>query len=314
MSLKSLEPTNLKDFLNNDVMYSFIMNLIYGNNLHILFQDSKSSGKTTLLKLIQKEYFANVTNSDIAENIMDLNQLNEQSISFFRNELKLFCQTSSNIDKKKLILIDDIDLLSEQNQKILRCYLDKYSKNINMICSCNNLNKVISSLQSRLFLLKLKNNFNDFFKSKILKNKQLIEHLGMNQRELKKLMKTCNNCFKIFYNTLLKIELLKKSNNFKLKYLNELTYFQNTCLIKDLFLYITQKSYVKSLKIIDTLIENGLSNNDILELIFMYVKENYHTIPISTNDLLFLICNYIKDSDEGYHTIILFTHELYNMV
>ena len=314
MSLMSLEPTDLKGFLNNNVLYSFINNLIEGNNIQILFQDSKSSGKTTLLRLIQKKYFQDINNSDIVENIMDLNQLNEQSISFFRNELKLFCQTGSSIHKKKLILIDDIDLLSEQNQKILRCYLDKYSKNINIICSCNNLNKVISSLQSRLFLLKLQNNFESFFENKVLKNKELIKQLDMSKNELIQLMKTCNNCFKVFYNTLLKIKLLKKCHTFHPKYLNELTYFQNTSLIKDLFQMIVSKNYVKSLGVIDTLIENGLSNNDILELIFMYVKEHHDNIPISTNELLFLICEYIKDSDESYHTIILFTHELYNMM
>jgi DNA polymerase III delta prime subunit len=50
--------------------------------------------------------------------------------------VKTFCQTCSVIKgKKKIIVLDDIDLINEQSQQVFRNCIDKFSHNVNFISS-----------------------------------------------------------------------------------------------------------------------------------------------------------------------------------
>jgi exodeoxyribonuclease-5 len=112
------------------------------------------TGKTTLLNAIVNEYYDGNVNKD---NILFINNLNEQGISYYRNEMKIFCQSSSLIhNKKKLIIIDDLDTINDQGQQVFRSTLDKYSNNVHCIASCSNTLKVIDSLQSRMNIISIK--------------------------------------------------------------------------------------------------------------------------------------------------------------
>ena len=83
--------------------------------------------------------------------------MKEQGINYYRNDVKTFCQTSSSIKhKKKIIVLDDIDIINEQSQQVFRNCIDKYSNNIHFIASCSNPQKVIESLQSRLTIIKIR--------------------------------------------------------------------------------------------------------------------------------------------------------------
>ena len=65
---------------------------------------------------------------------MYLNNSKDQGIHFYRNEVKTFCQTCSLIpNKKKFVVIDDIDYINEQSQQAFRNIIDKYNHNIHFI-------------------------------------------------------------------------------------------------------------------------------------------------------------------------------------
>jgi DNA polymerase III delta prime subunit len=86
-----------------------------------------------------------------------VNNLKEQGIQYFRNEMKTFCQSRSAIHgKKKLVIIDDIDTINEQSQQVFRNYIDKYKQNVHLISVCTNIQKVIESIQSRVHILQIK--------------------------------------------------------------------------------------------------------------------------------------------------------------
>ena len=96
------------------------------------------------------------TDSLPENNILFVNNLKEQGIQYFRNDMKTFCQSMSAIyGKKKLVLIDDIDTINEQSQQVFRNYIDKYRNNIQFICVCNNVQKVVESIQSRLHIIQI---------------------------------------------------------------------------------------------------------------------------------------------------------------
>ena len=67
---------------------------------------------------------------------MTINTLKEQGISYYRSEVKIFCQTSSLFkDKKKILVLDDIDIINEQSQQVFRNCIDKYSNNVIFLAS-----------------------------------------------------------------------------------------------------------------------------------------------------------------------------------
>ena len=130
--------------------------LCHIDNLNILFIGDTGSGKTTILNALITEYYGEQNKSSYEENVLHINSLKEQGINYYRNEVKTFCQIVTTIKhKKKIIVLDDIDIINEQSQQVFRNYIDKYSHNVHFICSCTNSQKVIESLQSRLLIIRI---------------------------------------------------------------------------------------------------------------------------------------------------------------
>jgi DNA polymerase III delta prime subunit len=127
------------------------------DDLNILLIGGANSGKTTMLYALLREYYGLSKNANIPEtNIMFINNLKEQGIKFFKNEMKTFCQSHCSIyGKKKIVVIDDIDTVNKQSQQVFRNYIDKYQSNIHIVSSCANAQKVIESLQSRLHIIRI---------------------------------------------------------------------------------------------------------------------------------------------------------------
>ena len=155
--ISKYKPYFIKDFSIDDELLSVLNTLIEVDHLNILFIGNSSSGKTTLLYALIREYYGLSKQSLLPENnILFVNNLKEQGIQYFRNEMKTFCQSHSAIyGKKKLVIIDDIDTINEQSQQVFRNYIDKYKQNIHFISVCTNIQKVIESIQSRLHILQI---------------------------------------------------------------------------------------------------------------------------------------------------------------
>jgi DNA polymerase III delta prime subunit len=132
--------------------------LIDMDDMNVLLVGGFNSGKTTMLYALSREYYhSSNTKETISENnVLFINNLKEQGIQFFRNDMKTFCQTHCSVPgKKKVILIDDIDSINKQSQQVFRNYIDKYKQHVCVIASCSNLQKVVESLQSRLHIVRI---------------------------------------------------------------------------------------------------------------------------------------------------------------
>ena len=155
--INKYKPYFLKDFYFSNELQELITDFLELDRLSILFIGNTSSGKTTLLNTIIREYYKLDKHSGFPENnILYINNLKDQGIQFFRNEMKTFCQSHSSIyGKKKMVIIDDLDNINEQSQQVFRNYIDKYKQNVHFVTVCTNLQKVIESLQSRLHMIKI---------------------------------------------------------------------------------------------------------------------------------------------------------------
>ena len=155
--INKFQPRRFCDFQLEDSFLQILNMLINTNTLNLLLIGDSGSGKTTLLDAIIREYYNGIEYDDYKENVLYINNLKEQGIHYYRNDVKTFCQTCSDVKgKKKIVVLDDIDFITEQSQQVFRNCIDKYSHNVHFISSCSNIQKVIESLQSRFIIVKIK--------------------------------------------------------------------------------------------------------------------------------------------------------------
>jgi replication factor C subunit 3/5 len=201
------KPTSFQDFEIQPEIIEILNTLISMNNLNILFIGDSGSGKTSLINTLIKEYYGNQYYLD---NILEINSLKEQGIQYYRTEVKTFCQTRSSIpNKKKFVILDDIDIINEQSQQVFRNCIDKYKNNVHFISSCCNIQKVIDSLQSRKIIIKLKSLDNNqilTILSKIKTKEQII--IDKNAEEF--IISVCNGSIRILLNYLEKFKIINQ--------------------------------------------------------------------------------------------------------
>ena len=132
---------------------TIISSLISIDNLNLLISGEPGVGKTAIISAIIREYYGDQYNDN---NILVLNSLKEQGIQYYRNDLKVFSQTSSAVKgKRKIIMLDDIDMINDQSQQVFRNCIDKHRRSVHFIMTCTNIQKVINSIQSRTIIIEI---------------------------------------------------------------------------------------------------------------------------------------------------------------
>ena len=313
--LNKYQPLYFKDFETDEEMIEILKTLINMNNLNILFIGDIGSGKTTYLNASIKEYYKGLNYHEYKDNILHINSLKEQGINFYRNDVKTFCQTCSSVKgKKKIIVLDDIDIINEQSQQVFRNCIDKYSHNVHFISSCSNSQKVIESLQSRLILIKIKPLQKDNL-NKIMKKIIISENISISNDAEEFILNVCNNNAKILINYMEKFKLLNQDINIELSTnictnISFLSFQDYTNLLKNGHLY-------DAIKLLYNLYDKGYSVMDILDNYFLFVKftdilnetQKYYIIPV--------ICKYISvfhNIHEDEIELSLFSNNIYALL
>ena len=293
--LNKYQPTRFCDFETDSEMIDILNTLININNLNILFIGDIGCGKTAFLNAVIREYYKTdetlKTLKSYDSNILHINSLKEQGINYYRNDVKTFCQTCSSVKgKKKIVVLDDIDLINEQSQQVFRNCIDKYSHNVHFISSCSNSQKVIESLQSRFIIIKIKPLHRENLTT-IMHKIKVAENIVIDSDAEQFILNVCNNTAKILINYMEKFKLLNYPITLELA--------NNVCtnisfhIFNEYTQLIKDKQLTKAVSILYNLYDKGYSVMDILDNYFLFVKntdlltekQKYNVIPI--------ICKYI---------------------
>ena len=317
--INKYKPYYLKDaFLKNE-LYDIITSLISLDNINLLLVGPSNSGKTTILYCIIREYYNLSKNTNITNNnIMFINNLKEQGVNFYRNEMKTFCQSQSSIfGKKKIVIIDDMDTLSEQSQQVFRNYIDKYKNNVHFICVCSNLQKILESIQSRLYIFKI-NNLSIDENTKIMNSIITNENIDITNDAKDYLIKISDNNIRNIIHNLEKIYIYKNDNE-KI----DLTICKKLCSsisiqkFEEYIQHIHNKKIVDAIKILYVFHDYGYSVIDILEFFFFFIKQTSSLNNIQKYNCIPIICNYITvfyKLQENVIELALFTNEIYDTI
>ena len=133
-------PKNLEDLiLPERVMSKFE----YGLTQNMLLAGSPGTGKTSTAKAIVNQF---------GLPYLYINASTDTSVDVIRTRITDFCSTMSILDdqgKFKVVILDEVDGVSDQFFKALRATMEQFASNSRFIATCNYVNKIPDPILSR---------------------------------------------------------------------------------------------------------------------------------------------------------------------
>lgn len=284
------KPITLDEFNDGIDMISVIREFIKLDSISLLLIGDSGSGKTSLINAIIREYYG-PSIPLTHDNIMSINTLKEQGIAYYRNDVKIFCQTASIIPgKKKILLLDDLDIINEQSQQVFRNCIDKHIDKVLFIASCCNAQKVIDSIQSRMDIVRLRPPSHDKLASvaqHIISN----ENISLDHDVMKFIVSICNGSIRTLINYIEKFRLLDCHITSDVA--------ARACIniaFSDLDTYTTfckKGDLSKAIDMVERFSGNGYSVTDILDSYFTYIKCSTTLSETDKYTIIPVLCKYI---------------------
>ncbi len=315
--INKYNPSYLRDFILDPGFVQILKTFLQMNRLNLLLVGESGSGKSALLHAIIREYYGldPDTNFQNNSNIMIINSLKEQGITYYRSDVRTFCQTASSVRaKKKILLLDDFDTLNEQSQQVFRNYIDKYSNNVCFLVSGVSLHKIIESIQSRLYILHVETPPNSTLET-IFNNISLQESLIISPEAKNFIIDISEHSIRVMIHYLEKIKLLNRPVDLDLimsccTNINFKTFSEYTHHVK------SPGGLADAIKLIFSIFDQGYSVMDILDSYFIYVKITNEIDEGMKYRVIALICKYISifyNIHEDENELAFFTNNLVHL-
>lgn len=180
---------------------------------HLLFYGPPGTGKTSCIVAIAKHYYG----EDYYNMVLILNASEERGIETVRNRIKQFVTTYGIVENIstppfKLIILDEIDAMTDDAQAILRKVVEKYVSNVRFCFICNYLKKINPAIQSRCIVFRfspIPNKYMEKFVVDICKN----ENIEINTQAIKLICDKTNGDMRKLLNILQSINMYISNNN-----------------------------------------------------------------------------------------------------
>ena len=302
------QPKTLNDFIGNNNTQIFLNNMITKSPIPFILLGSAESGKTSYLDSFINDYssYNSVHSQYIA---FKINSCKEQGINFFKNEVKLFCQTKE-LNKKKILAIDNLDQIPETSQHIIRFLIETYCKNILFIASATIIQKVIPSLQSHFITFYIEKPSNDDLLNYYYDISKK-ENVKITKNQISIIMKSTQKSIRKTISLIEKFKILDQDfSDDEVKEISfDISYVNFEKIIDELQNDNIHKAVMCFLEIINL----GYSCIDIYEYFYIYIKNSDLDENIKLN-LVPIICKFISNyylNFENKLDLIFFTNHLY---
>lgn len=295
------KPYFIDDFYLPHSVKDIIRCLFEMDDVNILFFGGSQSGKTSLLYAVIRDYYGLQRNDPFPDdNIMFINNLKEQGVKYYREDMKAFCQCGSHITgKKKILVVDDMDNITVQGQQIFCNYLDKYRRNICFISVTSNLQKIIENIQSRTHIIHVtapnNNELRQFLEHIVDK-----EQIQITEQAKDYIVQISNYSIRLVLTNIEKLYIftqLEKTIDVELCTMlcTNISYEQ----LEQYLQMVKRGNRIQAFEIVNDIYEQGYSVIDIMDALFVYLKFTSTLEEKDKYECTKLICKYIHI----FHTI-----------
>lgn len=287
--------------LNVDNYYGFEID----GNKRFLLGDFTVTHNTSSIIAIAKHYYK----EDYDNMILVLNASEERGIETVRNRIKQFVICKGIIENKntlpfKLIILDEIDAMTEDAQAILRKVIEKYVFNVRFCFICNYLKKINPAIQSRCVIFRFNPIPYDIMHDFII-NICTKENIKITINAINLIIKVSNGDMRKLLNILQSIYMyLDKDNTKKNEYISitgshvsKILSCPTKKIIENLLLFIRTNNINKSYYYLNELIQkNGISLIELINYVYEYcmdyiINENRLIINYSLDKITEIIKN-----------------------
>jgi replication factor C subunit 3/5 len=275
--IEKYRPKNLDEIISHDKIISVLKNFIRTKSLpHLLFHGPSGTGKTSTIMACARELYGKKYNLMILE----LNASDDRGIEVVRSRIKKFVMTRGiffnfeNPGKKmfKLVILDEIDAMTDDAQAILRQIMEKYTDNARFCLIGNYLNKINPALRSRCTSFR----FSPLQSREILKNIGHIikkETIQISDSALKLILKRSNGDMRKILNILQTTNM--SYNKINKNIINKCIGFPTLDQINIIHDILLTHDYNKAFQKINSIIRTfGLSLNDIITITHEIIINN----------------------------------------
>lgn len=270
--IEKYRPTDINDVILPTIIAKEFARIIETRQINnIILTGDSGTGKTTSIICLAKKLYGDKINTAFKE----LNASDERGVSVVRIALRQFCMLkTTGLDCKKIILFDEADKMTDQQQIAINELMTEFSKTTAFFFTCNSSLKIIEPIQSKciiiLYYAKLTTDVMKKLLIKVCKKENItyddeglltiIEHASGDMR------KAYNNLHFVYYN--------------KTKITTENVFAVSDIPEPSIIKKIIDKCYAKDMDVLNDvkyLRSCGYSSQDILQGLIDYIKKGAHT-------------------------------------
>jgi len=259
---------------------------------------------------ISKELYGNEWSS----NFKELNASDQRGIDAIRDDVKNYAAVKSigNVPFK-IILLDEADSLTKDAMSALRRTMEKYSSSCRFILTCNYSSKIIEPISSRTSVFRFKKIKSEDI-MKICKNVCDQEKIKIDSEALEAIAYISEGDARKAIGILDTARLTTENNTITIKDIYEISSYIEPKIIIDIIKKALSKEFFSSLTLIENLIMDGVSAEDILKQLMTRALELNVPDKRINVELVDIIGETHWRISEGANELIAFKHMIAKMV
>jgi replication factor C subunit 2/4 len=279
--VEKYRPKILDDIVgNHSAIKQFKVIAENGNIPHMILTGSPGTGKTTSIICLAKLLLG----SEYQNSFLELNASDERGIDVIRSKITTFCKKKVTLPsgRHKIIFLDEVDSMTSTAQQALRRIIELHAMSTRFVMACNTSTKIIEAIQSRCSVIRFGRINADDMKIRLEQICE-IEKIKHTEEGLDALTLSSGGDMRNAINNLQSVAITYEEINENT--VKNIIDKPDNAIIEELLDYCLQNDFNRANEISSNLIQDGYSALDIIQIIFVVIKDKDFDVDIKLNIL-----------------------------